>query len=117
MDDNSMQPDDSIADNTASDDNAGGLLGKLKSTIPGDLDDKIIDSAVQAADKVGDAAAVAATSAGSAVAEATDKVKDTIPGEMDDKIIDAAGNAIDKAGGVASDAVDKVKGINPFDSK
>ena len=84
------QDDAAAADNQA--DDSQGLLGKVKNVIPGDIDDKLIDSAQSAVAGVTDKAD-----------EMVDKVTDAIPGELDDKLVDGA-----------KDAVDKLKDMNPL---
>jgi hypothetical protein len=96
-----MNDDNTQADGQQDDQS---LLDKVTDAIPGDMDDKLVDTVTNAAETVSNAVS------GGMV----DKVTDAIPGDMDDKLVDAVGDAASKVGDMAGAAADKVGGLNPM---
>jgi len=64
------------------------LIDKLKSVIPGSIDDTIIDKAVSMVDGGQEKIDSAAHTSKDTVLAAAEKIKSAIPGGTDDKIID-----------------------------
>ncbi|HIA92181.1 TPA: hypothetical protein EYO12_03650 [Candidatus Saccharibacteria bacterium] len=61
------------------------LTDKIKSAIPGTIDDKIIDQVVESTQSVRDGATNTGLKGANMVDEAMNKLTDAIPGTLDDK--------------------------------